>query len=68
MSETAYREFLAEHGFTTSSASYRVNNAAGYLEYEMIIRSRDSGAERRLAAAIGQNTDILEFSLIPASD
>ena len=66
--ETAYRDFLAEHGFTTSSASYRVNNAQGYLEYEMVIRSRDSGAERRLAAAIARNSDILEFSLVPASD
>ena len=68
MPETAYREFLGEYGFTTSSASYRVNNAEGFLEYEMVIRSRDSGAERRLAAAIGEKRDILEFSLIPASD
>jgi putative Mg2+ transporter-C (MgtC) family protein len=66
--EAAYREFLAEHGFTTSAVSYRVNNAERYLEYEMILRSRDMGAEQRLAAAIGRNTDILEFSLVPASD
>ena len=66
--ETAYRDFLAEHGFTTAAISYRVNNAEGWLEYEMVLKSRDSGAERRLAAAIGQQRDVLEFVLVPASD
>jgi putative Mg2+ transporter-C (MgtC) family protein len=68
MDETAYRDFLAEHGFTTSAVSYRVNNAARYIEYEMVMRSRDTGAERRLAAAVARNLDILEFTLVPASD
>jgi putative Mg2+ transporter-C (MgtC) family protein len=66
--ESAYRAFLAEHGFTTSAVSYRVSNAERYLEYEMVIRSRDTGAEQRLAAAISRNGDILEFSMTPASD
>jgi putative Mg2+ transporter-C (MgtC) family protein len=68
MDETAYRDFLVEHGFSTAVVSYRVNNAEGYLEYEMVLKSRDAGAERRLAVAIGKQPDVLEFTLVPAGD
>jgi putative Mg2+ transporter-C (MgtC) family protein len=68
MDENAYRDFLSAHSFSTAAISYRVSNADGYLEYEMVIRSRDSGAERRLAAAIRDQPDILEFTLVPAGD
>ena len=66
--ETEYREFLREHAFTTSAVSYRVNNEGGYVEYDMVIRSRDGGAERRLATAIAGKPDIIEFTLVPAGD
>ena len=68
MAENAYRDFLGEHGFSTAAVSYRVNKADGYLEYEMVLKSRDSGAERRLAIAIAAQSDVLEFTLVPAGD
>ena len=68
MSESEYRDFLGDHGFSTAAVSYRANNAQGYLEYEMVIKSRDSGAERRLATAIAAQPDVLEFTLVPAGD
>src|SRR3954471_6787694 len=33
MPESEYVEFLASQGFTPAAVSYRVNNAAGWLEY-----------------------------------
>lgn len=68
MPETDYCEFLVEHGFKPSRVSYRVNNAAAFIEYDMVISSRDPAAERRLTKALAKNSDIIEFTLIPAGD
>ena len=66
--ETEYRDFVSEHGLKASGFSYRVSVEAGYTEYHMVLRTRDVGAERRLAAALAKNTVVLEFSLAPSSD
>jgi putative Mg2+ transporter-C (MgtC) family protein len=68
MPENAYRDFLRQHEFSTAAVSYRVNRAEGWLEYEMVLKSRDSGAERRLATAIASQSEVLEFTLVPAGD
>ncbi|HEV7803443.1 MAG TPA: MgtC/SapB family protein [Burkholderiales bacterium] len=66
--EAEYSDFMMQQGFKPSRISYRVNNAAGYIEYDMVISSRDPGAERRLASALSKNTAILQFTLVPAGD
>ena len=66
--ETEYRDCVAEHGLKASGFSYRVSVESGFTEYHMVLRTRDVGAERRLAAALSKNTVILEFSLSPSSD
>jgi putative Mg2+ transporter-C (MgtC) family protein len=68
MPESAYRAFLGEQGFSTAAVSYRIDKAAGYLEYEMVVKSRDAGAEHRLVEAIARQKDVLAFTLVPAGD
>jgi putative Mg2+ transporter-C (MgtC) family protein len=68
MPEPEYRTFIAEHGFRTSEFSYRVNAESGYMEYHLVLSTRDPGAERRLAVALTNNPDVLEFRLVPSGD
>ncbi|HZN25467.1 MAG TPA: MgtC/SapB family protein [Burkholderiales bacterium] len=66
--EAEYREFMAGHGFKTSEFSYRVNVESGYVEYHLVLSTRDPGAERRLAGALKKLPDVLEFRLAPSGD
>ena len=66
--EMEYRDFVAEHGLRASDFSYRVSPERGFAEYHMVLSTRDSGAERRFAAALAKNTVVLEFSLAPSGD
>ena len=68
IAETDYRDFVSEHGFKASGFSYRVNVEAGFTEYDMVLATRDIGAERRLAAALAKDTSVLEFRLAPSGD
>jgi putative Mg2+ transporter-C (MgtC) family protein len=68
MPDADYREFIAGHHFRASQFSYRVNVEGGYIEYDMVLSSRDPGAERRIAKALSTNADVLEFRLTPAGD
>lgn len=68
IAEGDYRQFVRHHGLKPSEFSYRVNNQDGYVEYHLVLSSRDPDAERRLAAALAQNADVLEFSLAPSGD
>ena len=68
MSEADYREFIGTHNFRLAQLSYRVDVQAGHLEYDMVLSSRDVGAERRLAKALAANSDVLEFTLTSAGD
>lgn len=68
MSEADYREFIATHNFRLAQLSYRVDVQVGHLEYDMVLSSRDVGAERRLAKALAANSDVLEFRLTSAGD
>jgi putative Mg2+ transporter-C (MgtC) family protein len=66
--EMEYRDFVAEHGLKAADFSYRVSVESGFTEYQMVLSTRDSGAERRLAAALAKNIVILEFKLAPSGD
>ncbi|HUP93320.1 MAG TPA: MgtC/SapB family protein [Burkholderiales bacterium] len=63
MPETEYCEFIAENGLRSSEFSYHAIVEAGYMEYHMVLSSRNPGAERRLAKALTTNPDVLEFKL-----
>jgi putative Mg2+ transporter-C (MgtC) family protein len=66
--EQEYRDFVAGHGLNTSEFSYRVSAEAGYTEYHLVLSTRDPGAERRLAAALAKNPNVLEFRMAPSGD
>jgi putative Mg2+ transporter-C (MgtC) family protein len=66
--EPEYRTIVAEHGLKASEFSYRVSAEAGYTEYRLVLSTRDLGSERRLAATLAKNPDILEFRLEPSGD
>jgi putative Mg2+ transporter-C (MgtC) family protein len=68
MADSEYREFVAGHNLRSSQFSYRVNVDAGYVEYDMVLSSRDPGAERRIAKALTGNADVIEFRITPAGD
>jgi putative Mg2+ transporter-C (MgtC) family protein len=66
--EMEYRDLVAEHGMKASDFSYRVNLEKGYTEYQMVLSTRDAGAERRLAASLAKRTELLEFRMTPSGD
>jgi putative Mg2+ transporter-C (MgtC) family protein len=64
--EQEYRDFIAEHGLRTSEFSYCANAEKDYLEYDLVLSTRDLSSGRRLAAALVKNPDVLEFSIAPS--
>ena len=64
--EMEYRDFVTEHGLKASDFSYRVSVEGGFAEFQMVLSTRDSGAERRLAAALTKKADVIEFRLHPS--
>jgi putative Mg2+ transporter-C (MgtC) family protein len=66
--ENEYRDIMAEHGLRVSEFSYRVSAESGFTEYQLVLGMRDPGAERRLAATLTKNPDVLEFRLTPSGD
>jgi putative Mg2+ transporter-C (MgtC) family protein len=66
VAEPDYRAFVAEHGLKAAQFSYRVSAENGYIEYQLVLSSYDTSAQRRLAAALTKNPDVLEFSLAPS--
>ena len=68
MPEMEYRDFVKEHGLHVAEFSYRVNVLNAYTEYQMVLSSRDNGAERRFAAALTKQPDVIEFRLSPSGD
>ena len=68
MPTSEYCEFAAQHNLKASEFSYRVSLERGYTEYHMVLSTRDPGAERRFAAVLAENPDVLEFRLTPSGD
>ena len=66
--EQDYRDFVADHGLNTSEFSYRVSAEGGYAEYQLVLSTRDPGAERRLASALTKDPNVLEFRMAPSGD
>jgi putative Mg2+ transporter-C (MgtC) family protein len=66
--EPEYADFIAGHGLKASEFSYRLNAESGYMEYDLVLSTREPGAERRLAAALTKNPDVLQFKLTPSGD
>jgi putative Mg2+ transporter-C (MgtC) family protein len=68
MTEREYCEVVIQHGFKVSDFAYRVSPEAGSTEYQMVLSTRDHGAEQRLARVLANTPDVLEFRLVPSGD
>jgi len=66
--EADYCELVRERGVKVSELAYHVNLESGSAEYQMVISTRDHGAERRLARDLSEHADILEFTLKKSGD
>jgi putative Mg2+ transporter-C (MgtC) family protein len=68
MPEAQYCDLLKEHGFKVSEFAYKVNVESGSTEYQMVISTRDPGAEKRFARHLAEQSDVLEFTLKKSGD
>ena len=68
MPETDYRQLIATHGFTIANLSYRANKASNYLEYQMMIRTRDHNNARRLTETLSKLDAVSEYRISPTGD
>jgi putative Mg2+ transporter-C (MgtC) family protein len=68
MSEAELRRFLLDHGFSIANLNYAGNVEANYLEYQMVIKSKDERQAQRLAASLGKSASVREFRMSPTGD
>jgi len=68
MSEDELRRFLLDHGFSIANLNYAGNAEAHYLEYQMVIKSKDEKYAKRLAESLGKTPSVREFRMSPTGD
>jgi putative Mg2+ transporter-C (MgtC) family protein len=68
LDEEELRTLVRAHGFTIAGLSYRLDAAAGYFEYRMVIRADRAASARTLTDALSKLDTVTEFRLSPASD
>jgi putative Mg2+ transporter-C (MgtC) family protein len=68
MSEREYCDLVVQHGFKVSEFAYHVSPETGSTEYQMVLNTRDAGAEERFARTLAKAPDVLEFTLAPSGD
>lgn len=59
------QRIVAEHGFSASNLSYRLDNTGKVFEYRMVIRSRRRDSAYRLAQTWSRNAVVIEFRITP---
>jgi putative Mg2+ transporter-C (MgtC) family protein len=65
MPEERLRAFMAEHGFSVSNMSYRLEEGGGVFEYRMMLRTLDKDRLRKLAIDLRDVDGVLEFRIAP---
>ena len=68
VAETEYRKIIAAHGFSIANLSYRVDKEKNFLEYRMMIRTRDHDNAQRLSKTLSALASVLEFRISPTGD
>jgi len=63
--EARLRELIAEHDIKAFDASYTLDAGGKFFEYEMTVRSRDTGNFFNLAETLTNMDQVSEFSIIP---
>ncbi|HRF07739.1 MAG TPA: MgtC/SapB family protein [Xanthobacteraceae bacterium] len=68
MPEDKVREMMKEHGFSVANINYRMEDGGTTFEYRMTIQTTQKNALERLAVALREKKDVLEFRISPAGD
>lgn len=63
--EPELRRIIADHGFSMSNLSYRLDNTGRIFEYRMVIRSRRRDNAYRLAQTWSRDATVIEFRITP---
>ncbi len=66
--EGSMRELLSQLGFTVANLNYRLDAAADFFEYRMVIRTSRVDNLRRLTDALVSLDSVREFSISPTGD
>jgi putative Mg2+ transporter-C (MgtC) family protein len=62
------RQLIADHGFSIANLSYYKTGDGQYLEYRMVIRTREIDNQRRLSETLSNLDKVLEFQIAPTGD
>lgn len=68
MPEDKVREMMKDHGFSVANINYRMEDGGTTFEYRMTIQTTQKNALERLAVALREKKDVLEFRISPAGD
>ncbi|GMV03165.1 MAG: MgtC/SapB family protein [Burkholderiaceae bacterium] len=68
MPEGTMRELLSQLGFTVANLNYRLDAAADFFEYRMVIRTSRMDSLRRLPDALAALDSVREFRVAPTGD
>lgn len=68
MPEENVREMMKHHGFSVANINYRMEDGGTTFEYRMTIQTTQKNALERLAVALRERKDVLEFRISPAGD
>jgi putative Mg2+ transporter-C (MgtC) family protein len=68
MTEDRVRKMMEQHRFSVANMSYRMEDGGKTFEYRMTIQTTEKNALERLAAALREKKDVLEFRISPAGD
>jgi putative Mg2+ transporter-C (MgtC) family protein len=66
--EEDIRRVVSEHGFAIANCNYRLDDAKGFIEYRMVIRTARAGGARELAKTLQGLATVKEFRLSPTGD
>jgi putative Mg2+ transporter-C (MgtC) family protein len=62
------RKLVAEHGFSITELSYRLEGKAGRFEYKFVMWSVDSHASRNLSRTLLTLPNVVDFRISPSRD
>jgi putative Mg2+ transporter-C (MgtC) family protein len=68
MTEEEVRSLIGSHGFAVASLSFQLTDEGRYLEYRMVIHSRERDGARALAQHLLKLTEVIEFRISPVGD
>ena len=68
MPEAQMRQLLSDYGFTVANLNYRLDVAADFIEYQMIIRTTQADNASKLTQALNAIDAVKEYRVSPTGD